>query len=382
MSLAPALLAAAYLDVLAFKAIAAWWQIRRERAVRETRCAPGDVTVLVPILGGDPELGATLAACAQELVGVRLLWLVDEDDALGAGIAREVAARPAAGGVEVLAFPAAPVGVNPKTFKLAAALARVTSEFVVVLDDDARLRAEGLRELVRGLDGADLATGLPYYRRGRTFGGRLLAHFVNDNVASTYLPLLPFQPPVTIHGMCYALRTRLLVRLGGFTAISHQLADDLAIADLVRRKGGTLRQTLAPVEVATHVEGLGRWWSQMHRWFLFATLLLKRVGAGTAVAIVVLHGLPPLLLWAALVVACVVDGGFGWAWLATLLVARVVAIVPLQIGLTGAMRHGLLLSPFVELLQPLHLLHAVLVRRIRWRTRIYQVHDNDRFVPA
>ncbi|UXI67120.1 hypothetical protein [Tahibacter amnicola] len=39
-----------------------------------------------------------------------------------------------------------------------------------------------------------------------------------------------------------------------------------------------------------------------------------------------------------------------------------------------------LLSVLAELLQPLHLLHAAVVRRIRWRSRHYRVFDNDRFV--
>jgi ceramide glucosyltransferase len=62
------------------------------------------------------------------------------------------------------------------------------------------------------------------------------------------------------------------------------------------------------------------------------------------------------------------------------LVLRSVMLRSLQIRLTGAARHRPMLSLASELLQPLHLLHAMLVKSIRWRTRHYRVYDNDRFV--
>lgn len=44
------------------------------------------VTVLQPILSGDPALAATLAHGPDQAKAARFVWLVDEDDAEGSGL--------------------------------------------------------------------------------------------------------------------------------------------------------------------------------------------------------------------------------------------------------------------------------------------------------
>jgi ceramide glucosyltransferase len=58
---------------------------------------------------------------------------------------------------------------------------------------------------------------------------------------------------------------------------------------------------------------------------------------------------------------------------------RAVTLIAVQRRLTGRSRHSPVLSIVSELLQPLHLLHALVSRRIIWRTRRYLVRANDDF---
>src|SRR5690606_10324784 len=97
--------------------------------------------------------------------------------------------------------------------------AQVDTGTVLILDDDAVLSASSLETMLAQLRDNTLVTALPWYRAEENVPSRLLAQFVNDNSALTYLPLLPFARPLTLNGMCYALRLSTLERVGGFTPI-------------------------------------------------------------------------------------------------------------------------------------------------------------------
>ncbi len=105
--------------------------------------------------------------------------------------------------------------------------------------------------------------------------------------------------------------------IGGFAPLFKHLADDLAVARRVILTGGTICQTPYPQFVATSVRDLRHYRALMHRWFLFALLLLREQPAGWTVAITLLHGLPPLLLWT-LVLRTL--------WASTMLIAAPVSI--------------------------------------------------------
>ena len=75
-----------------------------------------------------------------------------------------------------------------------------------MLDDDTRMPAATLAALTAALERHDLATSLPVYRAGAGWPSRLLAQFVANNAATTYLPLVPWLAPITINGMAYLLR--------------------------------------------------------------------------------------------------------------------------------------------------------------------------------
>ncbi|MEA9564923.1 MULTISPECIES: glycosyltransferase [unclassified Xanthomonas] len=381
MGVAVLALAALYLSLLVVKAGAALWVMRdaRARPARGLAGTQAEVAILQPILGGDAHLQSVLAANLQALPHAQFYWLLDADDAAGNTVADALIMQYPQVRITRMLVPAAPASINPKAWKLEYALAQVHAPICLILDDDAQLSEAALVQLLQDLSDADVVTALPYYCDNDTLAGRLLSQFVNNNAALTYLGWLPFAAPLTINGMCYAARTAQLRAWGGFATLLEQLTDDLAVATLVRARGGRLWQSTAPVAMRTAMPNLHSYARQMHRWMLFALILLRQQRLRTRSAIGILQGLLPLLLVAMLIGACVWPSWPVGAGVVVTLLLRAVLLCAVQRRATGAVRHRPLLSLCAECLQPLHLLHAALVHTIRWRTRRYCVLSNGCF---
>ncbi len=374
------LLCASYAALLLLKFVLAL-RVARAQAP-PARATPAPTTILQPILSGDPALAEVLATNLRALPHCRFLWLLDEDDAHAQAVTAQLCTRHPDIAIDCLVLPPAPAGHNPKMHKLAIAAAQVRTTHLLVLDDDTTLPAASLAELLARLDTCDLATGLPCYLDDGRFASRLLAQFVNNNAALTYLPLLNVWPPPSINGMCYTLRADTLARMGGFAPLTTLLADDLAVAERLRASGGRIHQSTAPLFVRTSVRDVCHYTQVMHRWFLFALLLLHSQSWALRASILALHGLPPLLLLAALTTAALAWQAVALAAVAALLALRSGLLHTIQRRLTGLQRHAFGLSLLAELLQPVHAVHALLQRRIRWRTRHYRVRANDDFEPV
>jgi ceramide glucosyltransferase len=331
-----------------------------------------EVTVMQAILSGDPTLGRNLEENLRNHPEARFLWLVDEDDMAAREMAGELAERP--GRVDVLLAPPPPQGRNPKVFKLALGLPRVSGELVAVLDDDTVLPAGALARARLALDRGDLATGLPYYRLEGSFASRLVAAFVNANALVTYLPILFFRPPVTINGMFYLTRKETLERLGGFAAIEERLCDDYELARLYLRAGLRIVQTGVVHPISTTVRGAVDYAVILRRWMVFANHLFRDTIDPLMIVLVVLPVLMPLLL-------AILAGFAGGAALAATfagLLAKATAMAAFRRHAIGSREtvSGILLEVLADLLQPLHAASA-LVRpgSIRWRSRSIVVED-------
>lgn len=377
---------AAAVGYVALQGGKAAWALRTARVVPGPRAPRPEETARVvvaqPILSGDPGLEDALRDNLLALEGVRFVWLVDEDDPEGRAVAERLAAqaaasvRPGTARVDVVTCPVTPEGTNPKLAKLQVALdGCADDEVLLALDDDTRLPATSLGALLDGLERATIATGLPGYLRGATPWAALVDQFVDANAATTYLTLAP----VTINGMTWAMRAGDLRALGGFAPIARALTDDLALARLVLGSGGSICQTAAPQWITTTVDGPRHYVALMHRWMLFATLLLRRQPPSTAAAITVLHGLHPTLL--AIVLGDAVRRRRPLAALAVL-VGRGVLLRRLQRRIHGRVLHRPVASVVAELVQPLHLVHGAVRPTIRWRTRTYRVRADDDFRDA
>jgi ceramide glucosyltransferase len=364
-----------------------------ETDINETRHSHrfGNVDVLQPIRSGDPTLGEALGASLRALGArdARLHWLIDEDDIAAASIvSATIAAQPAlAAMVEISLHPACPAGINPKLFKLDRALAQCSRDTVLVLDDDARLPPATLDALLAALqDNSDdkapvASTALPAYLPASGLGARLLARFVNDNSALTYLPPRLAGHSPTLNGMCWAMRREALLRIGGFAPRLRHLTDDLAMAQAVLAAGGRIDQRSEPVWMRTALPDLRAYTRQMHRWMLFAHLLLRGQPRPMRLRIGIEQGLPVVLPLFAFAIFALAPSWFGGVLIALGACAHVFGRRRLQRACAGSAtaKTEPLLSLCIVALLPLHALHAWLDRRIRWRTHCYRVYANDRF---
>ncbi|AHG18367.1 glycosyl transferase [Chania multitudinisentens RB-25] len=364
------------LAILLFKQFFALSALRAPCVVNQSNL--GDVTVIQPILSGDPALESVLASNLENLCETKFLWLIDDDDIQAARVTQRLQQRYPQSDIRVCSYPQAPEGVNPKLFKLEQGRMLIDTQTVLVLDDDASLSTASLQTMLGKLGDNVLVTALPWYRAAENTPSRLLAQFVNDNSALTYLPLLPFAKPLTLNGMCYALRMSLLERIGGLAPIMYHLTDDLALATLLTQKGVEIVQSVAPVSVQTSVPDAERYFRQMHRWFLFATLLMREKSVRANMAIFILQGLHPLLLWGMFILACG-GGAADVGILATVLFIRHFILRRVQRAVSAEIPSRPVFSVLSELLQPLHLLNALLNRTIHWRSRRYRIFSNNRF---
>ena len=380
--------ATAYVGLLAAKAALAGIAVGRRRArlraASGAPIAPRDLTIVQPILSGDPQLEDALAATLVACPDARVLWLVDEDDAEGRRAAAAARARHPLARVEVVECPPCPPATGPKMFKLALAEDRLRTDAFAVVDDDTRVTAAGVAALLDGLRIADVSTGLPSYVAGEGGWSRLVAEFVNDRAILTYLPMAALGPARALNGMAWAMRRSTLERLGGFSQLTELLADDLAIAQLVRRAGGVIDQTEVPHHVSTTVPDVHGYRALMHRWMVFAGLSLRVEPSGWRAAIVAASGLPSAGLAVLLGLAVARPTPVRIAAAAGALAARSAVIAVVQRALTGRVRHHPARSLVAELALPAQFLGAFLDRRIAWRSSRYLVHANDRFeeVPA
>ncbi|MCA9056894.1 MAG: glycosyltransferase [Planctomycetaceae bacterium] len=357
--------------------------LRYQQRLNETEHCDEPVTVLQPILSGDPDLQELLqrnlhTATAQ----TQFLWLIDHDDPVAQQIAADIiqsvesSATAAQPRIQVYLCDPCPPDCNPKVWKLLAATDFITTPFLAVLDDDTQLQPEHLQRAIALLRHAELYTGLPCYDSNGNLWSNFLAHFVNNNSILTYLPLLNFRPPLTINGMFYVLRQSTLREYGGFAAILHELCDDYAMARLVQRHGGTILQGHTSQRLRTMLADGRRYLIQMHRWFVFARLLIHDQSLRTRLVLGFWLGLPPLLLWLSLGLLC--GGIAGAIGLALLLVLRfsLLRFVQRRFFHPPPM-FRLIPSTISELLQPFHFLHATWSSEIRWRKRRIRVSSDS-----
>lgn len=381
--------AAGYTVILGAKAALAAVAVRRRRArVRALHgasdgvggpLAESDLTVLQPILSGDPQLAETLAATLQACPRARVVWLVDTDDPEGRRVARELAARHPTVRIDVIDCPPCPPHASPKAFKLALAEPHITSAAFAVVDDDTRVSADGIRALLDGLRLADVSTGLPAYAAGAGSWSRLLAEFVNDQALLTYLPTSVGGSARALNGMTWAMRRTTLEALGGFAPLVGLLADDLAIARLVRDAGGSIDQTEVTHAVSTTVAGRAQYRAIMHRWMVFATLALRAERPGARALIVAAYALPSALLAVLTALAIAAPTRRSIAALLGAVTLRSGIIAAAQHALTGRARHAPVRSLRAELALPWQFAGALIDRRITWRSTRYIVYANDRF---
>ena len=388
-----------------------WWLIRRffQRTplpVPDFRpsAATGAITIVQPILSGDPHLAETLRANATLATSlpVRWKWLVDHDDLPGRQLTETLlgelasTAPDARNRIEQMLTPPAPDGVNPKTYKLRLAWEHRTphepSDFFGVLDDDTRLLPGQLEAAVgtlRGRKDVGLVFGLPYYRSFETLWAALVSTFVNRNSLWSYLPILRVMPPPTINGMFWLARPEAIAALDGFRAVETFVCDDYAVARAVREAGYALGQTAIVHPLQTGVEDASAYHRLITRWFIFPQVsLLRHEPWRRMVWFHALVFLPAFQFLGALVLAAVAGGGVRrfaavfavQGWREALQVHLETRHLPGAVGRGGDFLRRRVLGWVVDLLLPLQVIRAFLAPRvIVWRGHRLRLDPDGKF---
>jgi len=348
---------------------------------------PQLVSILQPILSGDPTLAATLDhnLRRQAAYPVEFIWLVDESDHTAQRIYDELCAQHPEQAMRLLLTPPAPQGCNPKTFKLGLGIAIAGGDVVCVLDDDTQLPDGWMDDCLPYLEepGAGLVFGLPYQVNFSNLWSSLVAYFVNSNSLLTYVPYAMLHEPVTINGMFYAARRATWSAVGNFAGLEPILADDFAVAQRFREHGLRLIQSPLRHAIHTQVRDGRHYMSLLQRWFVFPRESLLRHLPWTEQALVYAlamgPALAPLLLAANLLV-------FPSQWTALLLAFYLLYFFGIFAQFNFRFLHHA--SPWarawlvlvLQLIFPLQLLAALLLpQRITWRGHTMQVEKGGGF---
>ncbi len=348
------------------------------------------VAVVQPILSGDPLLPQLLRTNAKNLAGkAQLIWAIDElDNAAQETAASLVVEFPQ---VKLEHCPPSPDTTNPKIYKLQRVLDRLGDAFdyLVILDDDTVLSAESLQVAVWRLASSaeldksaelcrpKLFTGLPHYAAGDNLWSNLVASFVNNNSALTYLPLLNFGPPVSINGMFYVLPVAAFHKIGGFRPVESWLCDDFAVKEHVTALGWQIEQGVSSATVQTRVRDGRHYIQLMHRWMVFGRLLFEAQPWSKRLALGLFLAAPSMLLLVATLTAWM-----SWISLACIVIVLTVRWWMLRQLSRAVFGKNLLqpaLSLLAELIQPLHVIHSLMQRTIQWRTHRIVVQSAKSF---
>lgn len=335
------------------------------------------VTIVQPILSGDPLLKEKLETNVKNIPNANFLWLIDKNDLCAQEASRQIISSNPYCKVSIVLCGVPPSSCNPKIFKLALSEQIITTPFLLVLDDDTTIPESTLANLLSALSASDLATSLPFCLNDGKWCSKLLASFVNNNSVFTYISPLCLMKPITINGMCYAMKTEYLKKIGGFSVLSNQLTDDLALATLVAKSNGVIHQSTSPHFVQTSVSNIKSYFRLMHRWFLFATLLVRQQSVKTSIIVIIFCVIPPVMLSAIFFISIKYKFISGILFLVFL---RSLIVISIQKEFSYNVFHSVIFSILSEIFQPIHLIHAVISRKIVWRNKKYLVINNDNFV--
>ena len=294
----------AYVLLSLFRVLIAFLEIRKQQKFISTLpiISEKNVTVLQPILGGDPALFYCLETNLKNAPLAQFIWLLDENDEEGINAAKRAILSGGATNVELQINPAPPKNLNPKMWKLALGIKSVRTEFLAFLDDDTMLPKDSLSKCAAIADRGNLVTGLPIYSSHKNILSRLVSGFVNSSSIITYLPTSYFKMSNTINGMFSTMRSN-DIKLNDFESIMSGATDDYALAKIFKNKGLGIAQTIVTHPIITTISSFPHYNSLMKRWMVFARIYLcENLNLSLSLLIVVPSILPLLLILTAVAI--------------------------------------------------------------------------------
>ncbi len=348
---------------------------------------PRLISVLQPIVSGDPQLPATLAQnlSLAKRWPIEFIWMTDDDDDLATQTCERLIQENGDTTIRLIQMQRGGISQSPKMIKLQRGLQESAGDVIAVLDDDTMLPDEGLDGCLGRLDDEQvgLVFGLPYYVAFESWPSSCVSCFVNSNSLLTYVPYSLVTEPFTINGMFYMMRRERLDEMQGFDGLEAILADDFAVAQHVRRHGYRLAQSRLRHAIYTHVHSWTDYFRLLRRWLVFPRETLMRSMSLSDLIVAYTFALIPCLL-PLVVLACAAVAGTVQAWVAFGCCLAIHFGIFLYFN-TRLLRSATPVScfclvPLLQLLIPLQLCVALLLpQRIVWRGLKIQVKPGGTF---
>lgn len=211
------------------------------------------VSILKPLCGAEPETYECLRSfCEQNYGEYQIVFGVCEPDDAAIPVVRRLQ-REFPDLELILVVERRRHGSNPKVGNLINMMASAYHDYLIVSDSDVKVDAEYLTRLVPALldPGVGLVT-CGYRGVGRAALWPLLGTmYINEWFIPSVKVAALLGYRSFAFGATLAVRRETLARIGGFDALSDQLADDYRLGELIRAQG--LSTILSEVEVETVV---------------------------------------------------------------------------------------------------------------------------------
>lgn len=211
------------------------------------------VSILKPLCGAEPETYECLRSfCEQNYGEYQVVFGVCETDDAAIPVVRRLQ-REFPQRELILAMERRQHGSNPKVSNLINMMAFARHDHLIVSDSDVKVDCEYLARLVPSLldPGVGLVTcGYRGVARAEIWS-LLGAMYINEWFIPSVKVAALLGYRCFAFGATLAVRREVLAKIGGFHALSDQLADDYRLGELIRAQG--LRTILSDVEVDTVV---------------------------------------------------------------------------------------------------------------------------------
>jgi ceramide glucosyltransferase len=329
------------------------------------------VSVLKPLHGAEPGLQQNLRSFADQdhptfqlVLGVR-----DRTDS-ALPLARALIRERPRHDIELVVDPRVG-GSNLKVANLENMLPLARHGLIVLADSDMRVTRDYLAIVTEPL--ADPATGLvTCLYKGVPTGG-LWSQLAALHINYGFLPGAVVGEAIEVGGGCFgatiALRREVLQRIGGFSRIRNELADDHRMGAAVRELG--LKTVLSPYLVENRVTepSFASLWQHELRWARTSRMMAPGGFAGSIVTHTVMVAMLAALLFG--------SGIEAWGLVAISLLLRWVSAAAIGRWL-DLPRTGLWLLPLRDALSFAVFLGSFCGRSVLWRDQLFRVEPNGR----
>lgn len=265
-------------------------------------------------------------------------------------------------------------GSNHKVSNLINMMAVARHDYLVLSDSDVRVESDYLGRIVAPLADEKVGIVTCCYRGVARAGiwSILGSMFINQ----WFMPSVRVAAMLGFRSFAFgasiAVRRDVLDRIGGFSAIAGQLADDYRLGELTRRMG--LTTVLSDVEVETMVGEQSAMELVAHELRWRRTIrILSPSGYGLSF---ITFGLPVTAAQIA------VTGGGAAAFIIFAITALANASLHLRTDRSRWRRSKLLLVPFRDLLHFALWGWSFATRRVQWRSVLYRVTDDGSVQPV